>query len=163
MCYERMGKLLTSRIFIKSEVDQTNLKLGVMITWVNSIILENIHCHSNMPWGYWFPNHGPVHAKRLNFHTSCSVANKNHSPLPITILNSTKKTEHCKRERGSGSSCMARLMSIVPTVSAWQTMHAWKDLDLSLAPTHTKPASISTHPHRKPSCCHFTNHTSLTK
>ena len=49
MCYERMGKLLTSRIFIKSEVDQTNLKLGVMITWVNSIILENIHCHSNMP------------------------------------------------------------------------------------------------------------------
>ena len=25
-------------IFIKSEVDQTNLKLGIVITWVNSIV-----------------------------------------------------------------------------------------------------------------------------
>ena len=32
------GKLLTSRIFIKSAIDQTSLKVGVMITWVNSII-----------------------------------------------------------------------------------------------------------------------------
>ena len=35
-----MGKLLTSRIFIKSAIGQTSLKLGVMITWVNSIILK---------------------------------------------------------------------------------------------------------------------------
>ena len=31
--------LLSSKIFIESEVDQTNLKLGVMITWVNSMCI----------------------------------------------------------------------------------------------------------------------------
>ena len=29
-----------SKIFIKSAIDQTNLKLGVMITWVNSNTLK---------------------------------------------------------------------------------------------------------------------------
>ena len=38
--YKHMGKLLTSRIFIKSAIDQTSLKLGVMITWVNSNTLK---------------------------------------------------------------------------------------------------------------------------
>ena len=33
-----MGNLLCSRIFIKSAVDPTNVKFGVMITWVNIIV-----------------------------------------------------------------------------------------------------------------------------
>ena len=38
-----MGKPLTSKIFIKSAIDQTNLKsnnlkLGVVITWIISIV-----------------------------------------------------------------------------------------------------------------------------
>ena len=35
-----MGNLLCSRIFIKSAVDPTNVKFGVMITWVNIIVLK---------------------------------------------------------------------------------------------------------------------------
>ena len=41
------------RIFIKSAIDQTSLKVG-MIAWVNSIIHKNIRSHSNMPWRYRF-------------------------------------------------------------------------------------------------------------
>ena len=36
--YKSMGNLLCSRIFIKSAVDPINLKFGVMITWVNTIV-----------------------------------------------------------------------------------------------------------------------------
>ena len=36
-----MGNSLTSKIFIKSAVDPTNLKFGVMITWVNTIVKKN--------------------------------------------------------------------------------------------------------------------------
>ena len=36
-----MGNLLCSRIFIKSAVDSTNVKFGVMITWVNIIVKKN--------------------------------------------------------------------------------------------------------------------------
>ena len=36
--YKPMGNSLISRIFIKSAVDQTNLKLGMVITRINSII-----------------------------------------------------------------------------------------------------------------------------
>ena len=61
-----MENLLTS-YKVESEVDQINLKLGVMITRVNSIkkkkrktfmaIATYLECISD------FPNHGPVHAK----------------------------------------------------------------------------------------------------
>ena len=33
-----MGNSLTSKIFIKSAVNPTNLKFGVIITWVNIIV-----------------------------------------------------------------------------------------------------------------------------
>ena len=36
--YKPMGNSLTSRIFIKSTVDPKNLKFGMMITWVNTIV-----------------------------------------------------------------------------------------------------------------------------
>ena len=36
--YKPMGNLLCSRIFIKSAVDPTNVKFGVMITWVNIMV-----------------------------------------------------------------------------------------------------------------------------
>ena len=61
--YEHMGKLLTSEIFIKSAIDQTSLKLGVMITWVNSIILKKktfIAIATSLD-GLDFPNHSHVH------------------------------------------------------------------------------------------------------
>ena len=38
---KRMGNSLTSKIFIKSAVDPTNLKFGVMITWGNTIVQKN--------------------------------------------------------------------------------------------------------------------------
>ena len=41
------------RIFIKSAVDQKNVKLGVVITWVISIVQKYIRCNGNMPWGSW--------------------------------------------------------------------------------------------------------------
>ena len=41
--YKPMEKLLTSA------VDQKSLELGVVITWVISIVQKNIHCHSNIP------------------------------------------------------------------------------------------------------------------
>ena len=44
-----MGKLLNSRIFIKSVVDWTNLKLGMVITKSNNIVQKKFRCHSNMP------------------------------------------------------------------------------------------------------------------
>ena len=43
-----MEKLLTLGIFIKSAVDQKNLKFGVVVTWVISIVQKNIRCHSNI-------------------------------------------------------------------------------------------------------------------
>ena len=49
--YKSMGKLLTFGIFIKSAVEQKNLKLGVVITLVISIIQKHSRCHSNMPRG----------------------------------------------------------------------------------------------------------------
>ena len=54
-----MGKLLTSRNFIKSAMDQTNLKLGVMITWVNS--RKTFIAIATSLDGIVFPNHGHVH------------------------------------------------------------------------------------------------------
>ena len=54
--YKHMGKKLTSRIFYK--MDQTNLKLGVMITWVNSKTFIAISTSLD---GIDFPNHGHVH------------------------------------------------------------------------------------------------------
>ena len=36
--YKPMGSLLSSRIFIKSAVDQMNLKVGMVITQSNSIV-----------------------------------------------------------------------------------------------------------------------------
>ena len=36
-----LGNSLTSRIFIKSTVDPKNLKFGMMITWVNTIVQKN--------------------------------------------------------------------------------------------------------------------------
>ena len=63
-----MGKLLTFRIFIKSVTDQTNLKLGVMITWVNSIIKKkNIIAIATCLDDIDFLNHGPCPCC-LNFH-----------------------------------------------------------------------------------------------
>ena len=44
--YKPMGNLLCSRIFIKSAVDPTNVKFGVMITRVN-IIVKIFGFHSN--------------------------------------------------------------------------------------------------------------------
>ena len=38
--YKPMSNLLTSRIFIKSAVDQMNLKLGMVITRINGIIQQ---------------------------------------------------------------------------------------------------------------------------
>ena len=35
--------------FVKSAEDQKNLKVGVVVTWVTSIVQKNIHCHSDMP------------------------------------------------------------------------------------------------------------------
>ena len=49
-----MGKSLAFRIFIKSAVDQKNLKLGTVITWTISIVQKNVCCHSNMPGGIQF-------------------------------------------------------------------------------------------------------------
>ena len=50
---ETYGKLVTFGIFIKSAVPvvQKNLKLGVVITWVISIVKRNTLCYSNMPRG----------------------------------------------------------------------------------------------------------------
>ena len=36
-----MGNLLTSRIFIKSAIDYTNLKLGMVIIRINSIVQKS--------------------------------------------------------------------------------------------------------------------------
>lgn len=47
--FKRMGDSPTSRIFIKTAIGQTNLKLGVVITWVNSNVKKKIHYHSNVP------------------------------------------------------------------------------------------------------------------
>ncbi len=49
--YKSMGKLLTFGIFINSAIVQKNLKLGVVITWVISIVQKYMRCHSNMPCG----------------------------------------------------------------------------------------------------------------
>ena len=56
-----MGKLLTSRIFIKSGIDQTSLKLGVMITWVNSNTLKMFIAIATSLDSLDFSNHGHVH------------------------------------------------------------------------------------------------------
>ena len=42
LLHKPMKKLLTLGIFIKSAVDQKNLKLGVVVTWVISIVQKNI-------------------------------------------------------------------------------------------------------------------------
>ena len=42
MCQPPMGNSLTSRIFIKSTVDPKNLKFGMMITWVSTIVQKKI-------------------------------------------------------------------------------------------------------------------------
>ena len=40
-CKHNMGNSLTSKIFIKSAVDPRNLKFGMMITWVFTIVQKN--------------------------------------------------------------------------------------------------------------------------
>ena len=52
--YKRMENLLTSRICIKSAVDQMNFKLGMVIIRINSIVQKKFCCYSNMPWGNQF-------------------------------------------------------------------------------------------------------------
>ena len=58
-----MEKSLAYRIFIKSVVDQKNLKLCVVIAWTISIVQKNFCCHSNMPGGIQI--FGPYIAKGL--------------------------------------------------------------------------------------------------
>ena len=48
------GKTSFFKDFIKSAVDQKNLKLGTVIAWTISIVQKNFHCHSNMPGGIQF-------------------------------------------------------------------------------------------------------------
>ena len=40
-----MGNSLTSRIFIKSAIDPTNLKFGMVITWIDTIVQTKFGCH----------------------------------------------------------------------------------------------------------------------
>ena len=46
-----MGKSLVFSIFIKSAVDQKNLKLGVVIAWTINTVKKKNCCHGNMPGG----------------------------------------------------------------------------------------------------------------
>ena len=45
------GKSRLSRNFFKSVVCLTDLKLGMMTTWVSSVTTKYFHCHNNMPRG----------------------------------------------------------------------------------------------------------------
>ena len=48
--YKPMENLLTSRIFVKSAVYRMDLKLCMVITWINSAsIVQKNYCYSNMP------------------------------------------------------------------------------------------------------------------